>query len=266
MEIKGKVTVVTGSGGAGCGRAIACRFALEGALVVVSDIDRTGAAETVRQIENAGGRSAFFRADVENPNDVRNLIQFAEDTFGPLGIFVNNASGPAHRPDAPLELWTQTMQIEVMGTMYGIQFAIDAMRRNGSGAIVNMSSISALWHGRANPRSPIYDAAKSAVLRLTTGLDWLAKEGIRVNCLAPGWIASPEVRSYWDALTPEHRKISGVPARLLELDEVASAVQYLATDESLAGRVLVWWSEDAPGLIAWRDRGYGDLDPVTLRS
>ncbi len=230
---------------------------------MVSDINESGGRETVRQIESAGGRAAFFRSDVQIPEQIGNLIQFAERTFGPLAILVNNATGPAYRPDAPLELWFETMQTELLGTMYGTRYAIEAMRRAGGGAIVNISSISALWHGRANPGSPIYDAAKAAVLRLTTGLAWLAeKEHIHVNCFAPGWIASEAPLSYWKTLTPEQRRERGVPARLLELAEVADAVVRLATDESLAGRVLVWWSGDPPGLIPWCDPGYSKLDPL----
>ena len=130
-----------------------------------------------------------------------------------------------------------------------------------------MSSISALWHGRAKPGvSVIYDAAKAGVLHITTGLAWLAeKEHIRVSCFAPGWIATEGVRSYWETLTLEQRRDRGAPARLLELLEVADAVVRLATDESLAGRVLVWWSDDAPGLIQWCDPGHGALTPYPER-
>jgi len=263
MQIAGKAAIVTGSGAAGCGRAIARRLASIGAALVVTDINESGCEQTVRQIQSEGGKAAFLRADVRSQDEVHNLIDFAETTFGPLGIYVNNASGPEHRFDQPLEYWSETVQTEFLGTIYGTRLAIDAMRRSGGGAIVNMSSISALWHGRKGG-SLSYDAAKAGILRLTTGLAFLAKENIRVNCFAPGWIASEQVRSFWDPLTPEQRKEYGAPARLLQLDEVAAAVVCLATDESLAGRVLVWWSEDAPGLIPWADRGYGALEPIAL--
>jgi len=93
-------------------------------------------------------------------------------------------------------------------------------------------------------------------MHLTTGLAFLSDEGIRVNCVAPGWIGAPDVREYWESLTPEQRKANGVPWRLLQLEEVAAAVVRLATDETLHGRVLVWDSEDLPRLIQWGDRGY----------
>jgi NAD(P)-dependent dehydrogenase (short-subunit alcohol dehydrogenase family) len=79
-----------------------------------------------------------------------------------------------------------------------------------------------------------------------------------VNCLAPGWIATDGPRQYWESLTPAQRIERGVPSRLLTTTEVATAVLRLAADETLAGRVVLWWSEDAPRLITWTDRGYHD--------
>jgi NAD(P)-dependent dehydrogenase (short-subunit alcohol dehydrogenase family) len=256
-----KVAIVTGAGGAGCGRAIARRFAREGAAVVVSDIDEAGGAETVREIEREGGSASFERCDVRQEEQVRRLIASAEDRFGGLDYLINNASAPVHF-EAPLDYWKETVETDLLGAMYGIRAAVDAFRRRGGGAIVNMTSISALPHGRAHA-APSYDAAKAGLLRLTTMLASLAEvDRIRVNCLAPGWIATPQVREYWEPLTPEQRELRGAPSRLLSLDEVAGAVARLATDESLAGRVMIWWSEDSPRLIPWGDRGYSDLDGV----
>ncbi len=258
MGTRTGVTIVTGSGGTGSGRAIALRFAAESAPVVVTDVNEAGAHETVRQIQLAGGHAAFHPADVRSSDQVRKLVEFAENTFGPLAVLVNNASAPFH-PDAPLDHWLETMETDLLGVMYGTRAAIEAMRRAGGGAIVNISSISALWHGREHP-APAYDAAKAGVLRLTTALGWLGeKDNIRVNCLAPGWIASEQVRAYWEPLTAEQRKERGAPSRLLELSQVADAVVRLATDESLCGRVMVWWSEDEPRLIPWGDVGYAAL-------
>lgn len=258
MEIAGKVAVVTGAGADGCGRAISRRLARDGASVVVSDINEAGGRETVRLIEEQNGRAAFYPADVRSEEQIRSLLAFAEDRFGSLNILVNNASAP-FRPDTPLEHWMDPIQTDLCGTLFGTRLAIDAMRRHGGGAIVNISSISALWHGRSGGWPP-YETAKAGVLRMTTMLGWLsAKENIRVNCLAPGWIASEQVRAFWDPLTPEQRKRHGAPSRLLQLDEVAAAVVRLASDESLCGRVLVWWSENSPGFIARADPGYTTL-------
>jgi NAD(P)-dependent dehydrogenase (short-subunit alcohol dehydrogenase family) len=95
---------------------------------------------------------------------------------------------------------------------------------------------------------------------MTTRLTSLAEtDAIRVNCLAPGWIATDEVRRYWESLTPQERIARGVPSRLLTTGQISEAVVRLAENRSLAGRVLVWWSEDTPRLIEWGDRGYRDL-------
>jgi NAD(P)-dependent dehydrogenase (short-subunit alcohol dehydrogenase family) len=191
---------------------------------------------------------------------VRRLIEFAERTFGGLSVLVNNASAPP-QPGEVLEHWVESVQTDLLGTMYATKFAMDAMRRLGGGAIVNISSISALWHGRRQPGGfPAYDAAKAGIIRFTTMLASLGeRENIRVNCLAPGWIASDEVRSFWESWTPQQRAERGAPTRLLQPPEIADAVVRLATDESLSGRILVWWSEDPPGLIPWADPGYSKL-------
>src|SRR5579864_6415608 len=198
-----RVVIVTGSGGTGCGRAIAARFASDGAVVVVSDINEGGGQETVRLIEQRGGRAAFCRADVADELQVRQLIEFAESTFGGLSVLVNNASSP-HPAGEGIEGWIGSLQTDLLGTMYATRCAIEAMRRHGGGSIVNISSISALWHGRKTPSGfPGYDVAKAGVIRLTTGLaKEVGNDGIRVNCLAPGWIATDGPRQYWDSLTP----------------------------------------------------------------
>src|SRR5262245_40705855 len=225
MEIRDKVAIITGAGGSGSGRAIARRFARDGASVIVSDINEIGGHETVREIEGAGGRATFFRADVRAEAEVHALIESAAKIYGGVDIVVNNASAPYH-PEVPLEYWLETVQVDLLGAMYGTRFSIDAMRRRGGGAIVNIGSTSALGHGRKHSGgSPAYDVAKAGVIRLTTMLAPLKEqEGIRVNCLVPDWIASPEVKAYFDSLTPQQRKEGSVPDVLTTLDEIADAV------------------------------------------
>lgn len=256
MTDKNYVAIVTGAGGAGCGRAISTRFALRGAAVLVSDIDEAGGNETVRLIESSGGRAVFFRADVRNDAQVSDLISFAETFYGGIDVLVNNASAP--RGGEGIDSWTDSLEIDLLGALRATRLAIQAMKRGGGGAIVNVASISALWHGRKTPGGlPGYDVAKAGMIRMTTRLASLAeKDGIRVNCLAPGWIATAEVRQHWESLTPDERAARGMPRQLLTTDQISEAVVRLAEDRSLAGRVLVWWSEDEPFLIEWGDRGY----------
>jgi len=100
-------------------------------------------------------------------------------------------------------------------------------------------------------------------MRLTTTLGGLReREGIRVNCIVPDWVATPEVKEYWDALTPEQRREQGVPALLTSLAEIADAVVELIADERLAGRVMVWWSGERRGLIRVGDPGYVGLEAL----
>jgi 3-oxoacyl-[acyl-carrier protein] reductase len=175
---------------------------------------------------------------------------------------VNNASA-THDPGGGLEGWLEALETDLLGTLNVTRWAVERMRRRGGGAIVNISSISALWHGRTVPGGFAgYDVAKAGVIRMTTRLESLAaSDNIRVNCLAPGWIATDGPRQYWESLTSEQRAERGVPARLLTVDEIADLVVRLASDRSMSGRVVTWWSDRSPRLIAWGDRGYEEFEP-----
>ncbi|MBI3839062.1 MAG: SDR family oxidoreductase [Planctomycetia bacterium] len=260
MDITGKVAIVTGAGGGGSGRAIARRMARDGAAVVVCDVSEPGGRETVGLIETQGGRAAFLPADLGVEADIRALFAFAETIYGGVDILVNNASAP-YGPQGPLCGWFDAMQVDLLGPMHATLMAVEAMRRRGGGAIVNIGSTSAVGHGYKHSKSPGYDVAKAGVIRLTTTLAWLAeREKIRVNCLVPDWVSTPEVRGYVDSLTPQQRREQRVPDVLTTLDEISDAVIELATDERLAGRVMIWWSGQPRRLIPWEDRGYAALE------
>ena len=253
--LNGKVTLVTGSGGGGTGRAAARRFAREGSAVVVHDINDEGGRETVRLIESAGGRAAYCHADLRSEAEIAALMAFTESTFGGIDILVNNAS----MPDA-ISDWIEMMTIEILAPMRLTLMAMESMRRRGGGAIVNIGSTSALGHGKKHSHWPAYDVGKMAQMRLATALGALREsDNIRVNCLAPAWIASPGPKEYWESLTPEQRRERGVPDTLLSLEEAAGAIYRLATDETLFGRLMVWWNGQPPKLIAAGDAGYESL-------
>ncbi len=261
MDLRGKTAIVTGSGGGGSGRAEARRLASEGCQVIVSDIDEPGGKETLRLIVADGGRADFLRCDVSVPAEVRALVAFAEQRFGGLDILVNNASAP-YRPRAPIEQWNDTIQTDLFGAIYGVQYGMAAMRKRGGGVILNVSSTSALGHGPTHSNAPAYDIAKIGVIRLTTALAHLRETAnIRVNCLVPDWVETPEVKSYYDALTSEQRRDARIPPALTSLEEIAQAAIDLITDSSLGGRVLVYWSGCKPALIPITDPGYAALEP-----
>jgi len=267
MDIKGRAVIVTGAGSDGCGRAIAIRFAGEGAAVVVDDVDEAGARETLRRIEADGGRGMIAGCDVRTDDGARELIELTGRSYGAPAVVVNNASHPYH-PDDPLEHWREIIETDLLGPVCLTRRAIGAMRAGGrGGAIVNMCSISALPFGGIKTSSvPAYDAAKAGMMHLTTNLAALAAtDNIRVNCLVPGWMASKGPRTYWESLTPEERLARRVPSRLLSLDEVADVVVRLATDETLFGRAVVWQSEDVPRLIAVGDAGHEAFEDFDRR-
>jgi NAD(P)-dependent dehydrogenase (short-subunit alcohol dehydrogenase family) len=231
--------------------------------VVVTDTNVSGGEETVRLIQSQGGQAVFCRADVRREDEIRDLIAFGSKEFGPVSVLVNNASA-FYGHGYEMDHWLATAETDFLGPLLAIRCAIETMRRARiDGAIVNISSISALWHGRrVAGGAPMYDAAKAGLLRLTTGLAELAKtDNIRVNCLAPGWIATEGPLEYWASLTPEQRTERGVPDRLLATEQVADAIVRLATDESLAGRVVIWWSDDEPRLVEFGDVGYRSWSP-----
>jgi NAD(P)-dependent dehydrogenase (short-subunit alcohol dehydrogenase family) len=259
MDLKGKVVVVTGAGGGGQGRALALHVARQGALVVASDIDSEGGEETRDRIVRAGGSSIFVPANVEVEGDVIRLINEATVAFGGVDVMVNSA-GPYY-PGKAMACWRTTVGANLMGAIYGTVHAIESMAKRGGGAIIYYGSTSAVGHGYKHSSDAFYDAAKAGVMRLATGLASLKTAyGIRVNCIVPDWVATDEVREFWESLTPEQRKEQKIPQRLTTLDEVSRAVTRLITDDRLSGRVVVWWSDGRPGIIRNGDRGYEELE------
>jgi NAD(P)-dependent dehydrogenase (short-subunit alcohol dehydrogenase family) len=248
MRIEDKVALVTGAGGKGTGRAIARRLARGGAAVVVTDVDVAGGAATAREIESGGGRAAFVSADVTSETDVEEMISFAARTFGGLDIIVNNAGGTPrpHFPDAPVEHWERTLDLNLRGPMLAIHHALPAMRERGEGAIVNISSVAGF--GWAPHSSPEYSAAKAGLARLTATLAPLGeRDNVRVNCIVPNWIGTEEVLAEIEAMSPEKR--AEVPEELTAPEEIADLVVRLVEDEALAGRVFVWWTGEPPELM-----------------
>jgi NAD(P)-dependent dehydrogenase (short-subunit alcohol dehydrogenase family) len=252
VEIRGKVALVTGAGAPGTGRAIARALGGRGALVVVNDLDESGGSETVRLIEAAGGRAAFVRADMTQEEEIQAAIAFAVSTFGGLDILVNNAGGTPrpHFPDAPVEHWSRTLDLNLLGPMLAVQHALPEMRRRGAGAVVNISSVAGIgWKPHSSPE---YSAAKAGLARLTATLAPLAeRDGVRVNCIVPNWIGTDEVLAEIEAMTPEER--GEVPEVLTTPEEIAGLAVDLIEDESLAGRVFIWWTGDKPEAVPLDD-------------
>jgi len=261
VEIAGKVALVTGAG-YGIGRAIALRLAADGARVVVNDIDEPHGADTARMIEEAGGNVAFLRADVSRDDDVGRMISFADETFGCLDILVNNAANeiePPFFPYASADSWRRTLEVCLLGTMIATQQAIMAMSEREGGAIVNLSSMAGV--GFTPHDSPEYAAAKAGIMRFTATLAPLKERmNIRVNCIAPNWVATEKVRAFVPQLTAEQRAAWWVPemSAMATPEDIADAVVNLIGDDSIAGRAMLYGERGKKWLVPV------DLDLIDL--
>jgi NAD(P)-dependent dehydrogenase (short-subunit alcohol dehydrogenase family) len=252
MEIQGKVALVTGAG-YGIGRAITCRLAEEGASVVVNDIDETLGAETVRIIEEADGKAAFLQADVSDHEDVRRMISIAEEAFAGLDILVNNAANeiqPPFYPAASHDSWRRTLEVCLYGTMSATQQAIEVMSKRGGGAIVNLSSMAGV--GFTPHDSPEYAAAKAAIMRFTATLaPFKERMNIRVNAIAPNWVATEKVKAFVPHLSAEQQ--AAWYCRSLEdmarPEDIADAVVFFIREDSLAGRVMLCDKRDSRWIL-----------------
>ncbi|AJW38056.1 NAD(P)-dependent oxidoreductase [Rhodococcus sp. 06-470-2] len=233
-----KVAIVTGSG-KGMGRAMATLFAAQGAAVAVTDVSESDGLETVRLIEEQGGRAAFWRLDVSDEAEVSSVFEQVTATFGKLDILVNNAgiSGvdkPTH--EVTEAEWDAVFAVDVKGVFFCTKHAIGHLRANGGGSIVNISSIYGLVG--SHEMAP-YHAAKGAVTIMTKkDAVTYGRDGIRVNSVHPGTILTPFVRElaersegglrgYLDIMEPKH-PIGHVG----EPEDVANAVLFLASDEA----------------------------------
>jgi NAD(P)-dependent dehydrogenase (short-subunit alcohol dehydrogenase family) len=248
MEVAGSAAIVTGAA-RGIGRAVARRLAAEGAAVVVADVDEAEGAAVADEIVRAGGEAAFVPADVTAEPEVRELVAACERTYGGLAVLVNNAGGYEEPvfPDAPVEHWTRTLELNLRAVMLGIHYALPAMRRRG-GAIVNVASSAGLGLG-PHP-SPEYAAAKAAVMRLTASLAPLADDGIRVNCICPHTVATAAVlETIADLRARDEELPPPLRIKLIPPDDLAEGVVRLVRDDTLAGRVLVYRGGEEPRLL-----------------
>lgn len=187
-ELAGRVAIITGAAG-GIGRATAELFVEQGARVVLADIDAEGGRDAATSL----GKAALFApTDVSRPDSVQEAIDRAVSEFGGLDIMFNNAGIPGAMAkgflDDPFDDFESVMAVNLRGVMLGCQRAARAMRERGGGSIVNTASLAGL---KAGGGVWSYRAAKAAVIHLTRCLAIeLAGLGIRVNCIAPGHIAT----------------------------------------------------------------------------
>src|SRR6266545_3165374 len=244
-RLTGKVAIVTGAGsrgeGIGNGRAAAVLFAREGAKVLLVDQGRAAADETLRMIRGEGGEAAVFTADVTRGEECRAMVEEAVRRWGRLDILDNNVGigGRATVVDVDEKDWDHLMRVNVTSMMLTSKHAVPAMAQGGGGAIVNISSISALRPRGLTP----YSVSKGAVIALTRAMAVdHAPEGIRVNCVAPGPVYTPMVyaRGMSPAARDQRRKASALGVEGTGWD-IGHAVRLLMSDHAryITGHTLV---------------------------
>ncbi len=227
FDFGGKVVIVTGGGG-DIGRGIALALASAGARVLVNDRDLPRAEDVAAQIKSLGGEAMANGADITNVTEVEALVQFTLSCWGEIQVLVNNAGGI---DDALLSKmseaqWDAVMNLNLKAAFLCSRAAHAALKESGCGRIVNIASMAY----RGNVGQSNYAAAKAGLVGLTRSLGLeLARDGICVNCVAPGLIATPKAQTLPQPV--RERLLASVPMRRMgEVDDIAGAVLFFASD------------------------------------
>jgi NAD(P)-dependent dehydrogenase (short-subunit alcohol dehydrogenase family) len=235
MKLENRVAVITGAG-SGIGRASALEFAREGARVVVADLNLAGALETVRQIEAGGGQALAVETDVARPESVQTLVAQTLETFSQVHVLLNNAAIQVNKTveDTTVEEWNREISVNLGGVFLCSKFFLPHLRRT-RGCIINMSSVNGFF---VEPRCAGYCATKAAIIGLTKAMAIdHGKEGIRVNCICPGYIDAGLAWGYFEA-QPDPAAARAAAGKLHALwrigrpEEVGRVAVFLASDEA----------------------------------
>lgn len=235
--LKDKVVIITGGAG-GIGKASALRFAEEGAKVVVADF--ADGAATVDEVKAKGGEAVYVKVDVTDPESCRNMVAKAKEAFGRIDVLINNAgiTKDAMMKKMAKEAFDAVIAVNLTGVFNCTSAALPALLEQQSGVVLTTSSIVGLY---GNMGQTNYAATKWGVIGMTKS--WakeMAKNGLRFNCVAPGFTGTEMVRKIPEQVLNE-KIICKIPAgRLAEPEEIAAAFAFLASDDAkyINGAVL----------------------------
>ncbi len=235
----GEVALITGST-QGVGEAVARRLASEGAAgIVVSGRNRERGENVARDIRQVGTSAVFVPVELDDAESCRALVAATDEEFGRIDVLVNSAGLTLRGSivDTSLELWDNMMNVNLRAPFLLMQDTISVMRREGrGGSIVNVGSVAS--HGGAPILMP-YSTSKAALATMTKNVAYaVAWEGIRVNCINPGWMDTPgedviQRRFHSDGQDWLDDAEAEMPfGQLIKPDEIAAAIAFLASDES----------------------------------
>lgn len=229
-RLEGKVSLITGAA-QGIGEATALKFAREGAIVVVCDVQQAGIDQVVAQCEAAGAQAVGYVMDVTNREQVESVVAQIKERFGRIDALINNAgiTQDARLQKMTLAQFDRVIDVNLRGVFHCAQTVADIMVAQGSGAIVNASSVVGIYgnFGQTN-----YAATKFGVIGFTkTWSRELGAKGVRVNAVAPGFITTPMVKAMPENVLQSME--AKVPLkRLGEPEEIANVYAFLASDEA----------------------------------
>lgn len=230
MRLEGKVAIVTG-GGSGIGRETVLRFCSEGAKVMIADLDYIAGEETLAMVEDRGWDAIFHQVEVSKRQSVEDMVNTAVNVFGKVDILVNNAGVTNDKMLASMTTkdWYSVVDVNLTGVVFCTQAVLPYMMEQGSGKIINASSIVGI-HGNIGQTN--YAATKAGVIGMTkTWAKELGRKGINVNAVAPGIIKTNMIASIPEPVAKKMAEMIPL-GRIGKPEDVASTYLFLASDES----------------------------------
>jgi len=237
-RIEDKVCIVSGSG-RGIGRTIALKFAKEGGRVVIWDVDINSAEKTSADCKNFGVDSMCQKVNVTDREEIQKSVAEIKEKFGQIDILVNNAgiTRDALLNQMEEKMWDAVIDVNLKGTFNCTQFVVPVMEEKSRGSIVNIASVVGIY---GNMGQTNYAASKAGIIGMTKS--WakeFARNGIRVNAVAPGFIKTPMTEKVPEKVISYMVKRTSL-RRMGEVEEVANAVLFLSSDEAsfITGHIL----------------------------